>query len=70
MTYIEFIKSLGYDLIIKFDSYDRAFNYRYDMEQKHTSLKVILLENIYVWNEKYEIWAKPASRAFMEMEDQ
>jgi hypothetical protein len=58
MTFIEFLKLEGYELIDKFDSYEKALLKKYDLEQKEKALKFILLENVYIWKDRYEIWAR------------
>lgn len=59
MTFVEFLKTEGYELIDKFDTYDKALLFKYNKEQKEKFLKFILLENVYIWKNKYEVWARP-----------
>ncbi len=57
-TYVEFMKSLGYNLIVKFDSHSQATTYKYGQQQKNKNIEYVTIENVYVWKKKYELWAK------------
>jgi len=58
LTYTQFLNSLGWFKISSFASYDKAMIRRYTLSVIHINYEYVLLENLYVVDDKWEIWEK------------
>jgi hypothetical protein len=57
-TYTEYLKSQGWNLTKRMNSYDKAISEKYQIVKTKQEIEVLIIENLYVVTDKYEIWER------------
>lgn len=58
LTYLEFIKSCGWELIERFNSYEKAILCVYNRRKQFSAVELMILDNVHEWNLKWEVWRR------------